>query len=91
MRLLLLFPFFCSTAAEAWNELVTKRGDFNRQEPTQEYTSLLIVPNYNVTFYCSTTSPWFDCKWKHPIHKDPCGIFYTDPSKICHFESPNGG
>ena len=90
MRLLLLFHFFCSK----WG--TTKGGDFilikfNRQEPIQEYTSLLIAPNYNVTFYCSTTSPWLNCKWQHPSHKDPCGIFHTDPSKICHFTSPNEG
>ena len=71
--------------------MTTKRGFFNLQEPTQEYTSLLIAPDNRVTFYCSTTSPWFDCKWKHPSHKDPCGIFHTDPNKICHFTSPNGG
>ena len=71
--------------------MTTKRGSFNLQEPTQEYTSLLIAPDNSVTFYCSTTSPWFDCKWKHPSHKDPCGIFHTDQNKICHFTSPNGG
>ena len=69
----------------------TRVGTFNLGNRYPRESSILLASDVSTTFSCSTTSPWYDCKWKHPKHEAPCSIFHDTPSKLCEWVSPDGG
>ena len=61
----------------------TKRGQFLSRGTYPSSGSILMAPLVKVTMSCATTSPWLDCKWKHPNFKEPCSIFSDTNSRSC--------
>lgn len=49
-----------------------KAGEFWMLDFYPQRESIVLAENTDVTFSCKTTTPWFDCKWKHPLHTEPC-------------------
>ena len=83
-------------AATGGQDLVgrtTKRGSFKMQDPPEDSTtSLIIAKDVSVTFQCTSSTPWYICKWKNPISDVPCSIIAPGNSQICHqWSNPNGG
>ena len=69
-----------------------KRGQFslNRMYP-EESSTLILAPEAKVQFWCETTTPWLDCKWKNPKYSVPCSIFDYSVPQLCPWPSANGG
>ena len=61
----------------------TKRGQFSLKDTYPSSGSILMAPSVKVTLSCATTSPWLDCKWKHPNFNEPCSIFSDTKSRSC--------
>ena len=63
--------------------ITTKRGQFTLRGTYPASGSILIAPDQRVTLSCTTSTPWLDCKWKHPKFKEPCSIFSDTNSRTC--------
>lgn len=54
----------------------TKAGQFRMANHYPQNEVIVLAKDVSVTFTCETSSPWLECKWKHPSQDVPCEYHY---------------